>query len=88
MVPGSGSELTRLFTNLLENAVRHTPPEGTVTVSAMVEAMSVTVAVTDTGEGIAPEHLPHLGERFYRVDAAPVWVWRSAGASPRPTGAG
>lgn len=32
--------------------------------------MSVTVTVTDTGEGIAPEHLPHLGERFYRVDAA------------------
>jgi heavy metal sensor kinase len=70
MVPGSGSELTRLFTNLLENAVRHTPPEGTVTVSAVVDALSVTVAVTDTGEGIAPEHLPHLGERFYRVDAA------------------
>jgi len=74
MVPGSGSELTRLFTNLLENAVRHTPPEGTVTVSARVDARSVTVTVTDTGEGIAPEHLPHLGERFYRVDAA-----RSAG---------
>jgi heavy metal sensor kinase len=74
MVPGSGSELTRLFTNLLENAVRHTPPEGTVTVSAVVEAGSVTVTVTDTGEGIAPEHLPYLGERFYRVDAA-----RSAG---------
>src|SRR5205823_476830 len=74
------SELTRLFTNLLENAVRSTrcagtrPPEGTVTVAARVEAMSVTVTVTDTGEGIAPEHLPHLGERFYRVDAA-----RSAG---------
>ena len=70
MVPGSGSELTRLFTNLLENAVRHTPPEGKVTVSAMADAMSVTVTVTDTGEGIAPEHLSHLGERFYRVDAA------------------
>src|SRR4029077_10018090 len=36
MVPGSGSELARLFTNLLENAVRHTPPEGMVAVSAMV----------------------------------------------------
>jgi heavy metal sensor kinase len=74
MVPGSGSELTRLFTNLLENAVRHTPPDGMVTMSAMVDGMSVTVIVTDTGEGIAPEHLSHLGERFYRIDAA-----RSAG---------
>ena len=72
MVMGSGSELTRLFTNLLENAVRHTPPEGMVTMSAMVDSTSVTVTVTDTGEGIAPVHLPHLnaGERFYRVDAA------------------
>jgi heavy metal sensor kinase len=70
MVSGSGSELTRLFTNLLQNAVRHTPPEGTVTVSAIADALSVTVTVTDTGEGIAPEHLPRLGERFYRVDAA------------------
>jgi signal transduction histidine kinase len=70
MVSGSGSELTRLFTNLLENAVRHTPCEGTVTVSARVDERSVTVTVSDTGEGIAPEHLPHLGERFYRVDAA------------------
>ncbi|MGC4045072.1 MAG: ATP-binding protein [Armatimonas sp.] len=70
MVLGSGSELTRLYINLLENAVRHTPPEGLVTVSAQVDASHVTVAVADTGEGIAPEHLPHLGERFYRVDAA------------------
>jgi signal transduction histidine kinase len=54
----------------LENAARHTPPQGMVTLSATVDAMSVTVTVTDTGEGIAPEHLPHLGERFYRVDAA------------------
>ena len=83
MVPGSGSELTRLFTNLLENAVRHTPPEGRVTVSARVDAMSVTVTVTDTGEGIAPEHLPHLGERFYRVDAA-----RSAAPRGYPGGTG
>lgn len=70
MARGSGSELTRLFTNLLENAARHTPPEGKVTVSAQVDATNVTVTIADTGEGIAPEHLPHLGERFYRVDAA------------------
>lgn len=70
MVSGSGSELTRLFINLLENAVRHTPPDGTVTVTTAVDESGVAVTVTDTGEGIAPEHLAHLGERFYRVDAA------------------
>lgn len=70
LIPGSGSELTRLFTNLLQNAVRHTPPPGAVTVAAATDAQSVVVTVTDTGEGIPPEHLPHLGERFYRVDAA------------------
>jgi signal transduction histidine kinase len=70
MARGSGSELTRLFTNLLENAVRHTPADGRVTISTTVEATSVTVTVADTGEGIAPEHLPRLGERFYLVDGA------------------
>jgi signal transduction histidine kinase len=70
MVSGSGSELTRLFTNLLENAVRHTPPDGIVAVSAIVDGTNATVTVRDTGEGIATEHLAHLGERFYRVDAA------------------
>jgi signal transduction histidine kinase len=70
MVPGSGSELTRLFTNLLQNAVRHTPPPGTVTVTGAADGESVVVTVMDTGEGIPSEHLPHLGERFYRVDAA------------------
>lgn len=78
MVPGSGSELTRLFTNLLENAVRHTPPDGRIDVSVAASPRStlhpppstVTITVRDNGEGIPPEHLPHLGERFYRVDAA------------------
>jgi signal transduction histidine kinase len=62
MVQGSGSELTRLFTNLLQNAVRHTPPQGAVTVAVAADAQSVIVTVSDTGEGIAPEHLPRLGE--------------------------
>jgi two-component system, OmpR family, sensor kinase len=83
MVQGSGSALTRLFTNLLQNAVRHAPPQGAVTVAVAADAQSVIVTVSDTGEGIAPEHLPHLGERFYRVDAA-----RSAGRLPPGRGAG
>lgn len=69
-VPGNEEELVRLFTNLLTNAARHTPPTGRITLAARREDGQAVVTVTDTGDGIAPEHLPHLGERFYRVDSA------------------
>ncbi len=69
-VQGDLVHLERLLVNLLENAIRHTPPEGTITLSASGDGEFVRLAVTDTGEGIAPEHLPHLTERFYRVDDA------------------
>ncbi len=69
-VNGDADYLTRLVANLLENAVRHTPPDGQVRVSASQEADEVVLTVADTGEGIPPEHLPHVCERFYRVDAA------------------
>ena len=67
---GNPEELVRLFANLLQNAVRATPESGTVSAAARREGDSAVVTVTDTGVGIAPEHLPHLGERFYRVDSA------------------
>ncbi len=70
LILAHADSLTRLFSNLLENAVRHTPPAGSVTVTAEREGSSVVVSVTDTGVGIAPEHLPHVMERFYRVEAA------------------
>lgn len=69
-VSGNEEELVRLFANLLENAVRHTPKDGRITLSAYGDGRNVVITVTDTGAGIAPEHLPHLGERFYRVDSA------------------
>jgi signal transduction histidine kinase len=69
-VPGNEGELVRLFTNLLDNATRHTPPEGHITVRAARQGDRVVVSIADTGMGIAPEHLSHLGERFYRVDAS------------------
>ncbi|MDX1931861.1 MAG: HAMP domain-containing sensor histidine kinase [Capsulimonadales bacterium] len=62
--------LTRLFVNLLENAVRHTPATGTVTITVTERDLHVRVTVTDTGEGIPPEHLARITEPFYRVDAA------------------
>lgn len=60
----------QVLTNLLDNALRHTPPGGTVTVSCRRLGHHVQYAVTDTGEGIATEHLPQLFDRFYRVDTA------------------
>jgi heavy metal sensor kinase len=68
-VAGDFHYLVRLFDNLLTNALRHTT-EGSIVVSARQDRSQVVIQVTDTGEGIAPEHLSHLGERFYRVDAA------------------
>ncbi len=56
--------------NLLDNAVRFTPPGGRVTVTASRRNGAVDVAVADTGPGIPPEHLPRLFERFYRVNPA------------------
>lgn len=58
--------------NLLDNALRHTPAGGTVTISATPSAETGGVAwsVSDTGDGIPAEHLAHVLERFYRVDTA------------------
>jgi two-component system, OmpR family, sensor histidine kinase BaeS len=56
--------------NLLDNALRHTPAGGQVTLRAQASGPTVTITVSDTGEGIPAEHLPHLFERFYRVDSA------------------
>jgi two-component system heavy metal sensor histidine kinase CusS len=56
--------------NLVSNAIAHTPPEGTVQIAAHAGNDGLTVSVTDTGCGIAAEHLPYVFERFYRVDRA------------------
>lgn len=69
-VLGDLDHLARLFSNLLENALRHTPRDGAITVSARPRGDVLEVTVRDTGEGIPPEHLPHVCERFYRVDQA------------------
>jgi len=62
--------IIQVLINLLGNALRYTPPDGTVQVRAERQQDAVTFQVADTGIGIAPEHLPHLFERFYRVDKA------------------
>jgi heavy metal sensor kinase len=66
---GDADYLIRLFLNILDNAIKYTPVGGRVTVRAVEESTTVCVTVRDTGPGIPPQHLPHLFERFYRVEA-------------------
>ncbi|NNC37654.1 MAG: two-component sensor histidine kinase [Acidimicrobiales bacterium] len=74
-IAGDSDELTEVFQNLLENALKYSSPETPVDVSIgqksaidPSKAGHVFVEIVDQGDGIAPEHLPRLTERFYRVD--------------------
>ena len=58
----------QVFNNLVSNALRHTPPQGQVSVSASAAGDKIHFAVADTGEGIRPEDLDRVFERFYRGD--------------------
>jgi two-component system, OmpR family, sensor kinase len=79
-IVGDGDRLAQVFSNLIDNALKHTPPGGTVTVSARSLSGSsvvkrgkswpggIEVIVADTGSGIPPEDLTRIFERFYQVD--------------------
>ncbi|MBN8282561.1 MAG: phosphate regulon sensor histidine kinase PhoR [Zoogloea sp.] len=65
---GNAKELYSAFTNLAINAVRYTPAGGSIRISWRLRGSVVEYSVKDDGIGIAPEHIPRLTERFYRVD--------------------
>jgi two-component system heavy metal sensor histidine kinase CusS len=62
--------LQRAVSNLVSNAIRHTPAGGQVQLSARETNEGIELAVGNTGPGIAPQHLPHIFDRYYRADAA------------------
>jgi signal transduction histidine kinase len=66
-VLGDSDELIRLFVNLLDNAIKYTE-HGEISISANQNEKSVVVKVADTGIGIPAKHIPHIFDRFYRVE--------------------
>ena len=67
-VRGSREELRSAFGNIVLNAVRYTPEGGSISLAWREDATGGRFEVTDTGLGVAPDHIPRLTERFYRVD--------------------
>jgi signal transduction histidine kinase len=68
IVSGDRDRLRQVFANLLDNAIKYTPDGGRVRIGIGREADAAVVTVTDTGAGIAAEHLPRIWERLYRAD--------------------
>ena len=67
---GSGNDLTRVLVNLVGNALKHSGATVPVEIALRTEGGQAQIAVTDRGKGIEAKHLPHLFDRFYRVDVS------------------
>ncbi len=80
VIHGNIDELIRLFSNILDNAVKYGPGNGTINISLEAESDGyITINIHDEGGGIPPESIPHLFDRFYRIDQS---------RSPKTGGAG
>ena len=70
VVLGDATRLRQVLLVLLDNALRHTPPGGSITLTSSRHGRYEQICIADTGSGIAPEHIPHLFERFYQADSS------------------
>ena len=85
-LPGDGDRLAQVFTNLVDNALKFTPANGQVLLSAVKAGTEIEISITDTGIGIPNEALPRLFDRFYQVD--PSRAGGETAAGRRGTGLG
>jgi two-component system sensor histidine kinase BaeS len=79
-VKGDPNRLEQALQNLVANAIRHTPPDGSVAVRATARDGRIILSVEDTGPGISPEHLPRIFDRFYKVDESRTSTGTSSGS--------
>ncbi|WP_326847620.1 HAMP domain-containing sensor histidine kinase [Paenibacillus alvei] len=70
MVHGSSEPIKQVVLILLDNALKYTNPNGSVTISLKIQHQDVVLTVSNTGKGSAPEHLSRIFDRFYRTDAS------------------
>ena len=70
LVSGDWTMLRQALINLLDNAIKHSPPGATVTLACQAGDERMKIGISDQGDGIPVEHLPHVFERFYRVDTS------------------
>ena len=68
LMMADGEKLTQIFVNLVENSLKFTPAGGRISIHALPYGDWVQIVLKDTGIGVAPQHLPHLFERFYKVN--------------------
>jgi two-component system OmpR family sensor kinase len=67
-IRGDRDRLQQILSNIIDNAIKFTPTDGSVELRARADEGSVVITVSDTGQGIPPEALPHVFDRFYRAD--------------------
>jgi two-component system phosphate regulon sensor histidine kinase PhoR len=70
LISADRERIRQVMTNLLDNAIKFTPTRGKIVVSTILKEDLATVSISDTGIGISEEDLPHVFERFYKVDKA------------------